>query len=59
MNEFFESRLNVNRRHFLGKLSLGLGSVALGSLLVPGILKGEEEKVSDRIHSELQIPSSG
>lgn len=48
MNEFFESRLNVNRRHFLGKLSLGLGSVALGSLLVPGLLKGEgdEEPVS-------------
>ncbi len=48
MNEFFESRLNVNRRHFLGKLSLGLGSVALGSLLVPGLLKGgaEEEVAS-------------
>ena len=46
MNEFFESRLNVNRRHFLGKLSLGLGSVALGSLLVPGILKGEDEELS-------------
>ena len=35
MNEFFESRLNINRRHFLGKIGLGLGSVALGSLLVP------------------------
>ncbi len=44
MNEFFESRLNVNRRHFLGKVSLGLGSVALGSLLVPGLLKGGEEE---------------
>ena len=44
MNEFFESRLNVNRRHFLGKLSLGLGSAALGSLLVPGLLKGEAEE---------------
>ena len=44
MNEFFESRLNVNRRHFLGKLSLGLGSVALGSLLVPGLLKGQVEE---------------
>jgi hypothetical protein len=43
MNEFFESRLNVNRRHFLGKLSLGLGSVALGSLLVPGLFKGDSE----------------
>lgn len=44
MNEFFESRLNVNRRHFLGKLSLGLGSVALGSLLVPGMLRGDGEE---------------
>src|SRR5690348_13739344 len=44
MNEFFESRLNVNRRHFLGKLSLGLGSVALGSLLVPGLLNGQGEE---------------
>lgn len=35
--EFLESRLNVNRRQFLGKLSLGLGSVALGSLLVPDL----------------------
>jgi hypothetical protein len=46
MNEFFESRLNVNRRHFLGKLSLGLGSVALGSLLVPGLLNGDEEELA-------------
>jgi hypothetical protein len=43
-NEFFENQLNVNRRHFLGKLSLGLGSVALGSLLIPGIFnRGEDE----------------
>lgn len=44
MNEFFESRLNVNRRHFLGKLSLGLGSAALGSLLVPGLFKVDGEE---------------
>lgn len=43
MNEFFESRLNVNRRHFLGRLSLGLGSAALGSLLVPGLFEGGAE----------------
>mgnify|MGYP000200351542 CR=1 FL=1 len=49
MNEFFESRLNVNRRHFLGKLSLGLGSVALGSLLVPGLFKGGDEDDSGGI----------
>ncbi len=32
--EFLNHRLNINRRHFLGKLSVGIGSVALGSLLV-------------------------
>ena len=42
----FEFGLNQNRRHFLSKLSLGLGSVALGSLLMPDLFKGggsEEE----------------
>jgi hypothetical protein len=43
MNEFLEHRLAINRRHFLGKLSVGLGSVALGSLLIPGLFKGNEE----------------
>src|SRR5512138_3207579 len=33
-NEFFENRMNITRKHFLGKLSLGIGSVALGSLLI-------------------------
>jgi hypothetical protein len=46
MNEFFENRLNINRRHFLGKVSLGLGSVALGSLLIPGLFNGEEEDIA-------------
>jgi hypothetical protein len=32
-----EHRLNINRRHFLGKLSLGLGTAALGSLLIPDL----------------------
>ena len=39
-NPFFEHRLNINRRHFLGKLSLGIGSVALGSLLAPDLFSG-------------------
>ncbi len=42
-NEFFEHRLNINRRHFLSKLGLGIGSVALGSLLVPDLFSGKEE----------------
>lgn len=45
-NEFFESRLNINRRHFLGKAAIGLGSVALGSLLVPGLFKGEDDDLA-------------
>jgi hypothetical protein len=38
--ELLEHYLNFNRRRFLSKLSLGLGSVALGSLLVPDLFKG-------------------
>src|SRR5687767_15638742 len=39
-NEFFENRMNITRKHFLGKLSVGLGSVALGSLLVKDLFSG-------------------
>jgi len=39
-NEFIEHGLNQNRRKFLSKMSLGLGSVALGSLLMPDLFKG-------------------
>lgn len=39
--EFLENRLGINRRHFLGKLSVGLGSAALGSLLIPGLFDGK------------------
>lgn len=47
----FERGLNINRRHFLSKASLGLGSVALGSLLVPDLFKGksQEDVMSDVI----------
>lgn len=35
----------MNRRHFLSKMSLGIGSVALGSLLIPDLFSsaGEDE----------------
>jgi hypothetical protein len=32
-NPFMEHQFHLTRRHFLGKLSIGLGSAALGSLL--------------------------
>lgn len=34
---FLEHRLNFNRRRFLSQLSLGVGGVALGSLLMPDL----------------------
>ena len=37
MSTFFDHKMNVTRRHFLGKLSLGIGTAALGSLLVPDL----------------------
>ncbi len=44
--EFLEHRLNINRRRFLSRLSLGIGSVALGSLLIPDLFKNKEEEAS-------------
>ena len=38
--DFLEYRLNRSRRRFLSKLSLGIGSVALGSLLIPDLFEG-------------------
>src|SRR6195952_2796205 len=35
-----EHGLGINRRRFLSRLSLGLGSVALGSLLIPDLFSG-------------------
>ena len=35
--EIVEYGMNINRRHFLSRVSLGLGSVALGSLLMPDL----------------------
>ncbi|WP_426295115.1 DUF1501 domain-containing protein [Dyadobacter endophyticus] len=36
----FDFGMNTTRRHFLSKLSLGIGSAALGSLLIPDLFKG-------------------
>ncbi|REG94666.1 DUF1501 domain-containing protein [Algoriphagus antarcticus] len=39
--EILEEGLNHNRRKFLSRLSLGVGSLALGSLLVPDLFSGK------------------
>jgi hypothetical protein len=41
--------LNINRRHFLSRLSLGLGSIALGSLLVPDLFTKSGDDIEDFI----------
>src|SRR5688572_10972122 len=38
-----EHGLNFNRRKFLSRLSLGLGSAALGSLLIPDLFRGPHD----------------
>lgn len=50
-NEVLQHHLNMNRRRFLSKLSLGIGSVALGSLLIPDLFSGgvKEEEIIQRL----------
>ena len=50
-NEVLQHHLNMNRRRFLSKLSLGIGSVALGSLLIPDLFSGgvDEEAILQRL----------
>lgn len=43
--DLLEFGLSVNRRKFLSRLSLGIGSVALGSLLAPELLSGRDEEL--------------
>ena len=42
--EILEHGLHLNRRKFLSQLSVGLGSIALGSLLIPDLFSGGEEE---------------
>jgi hypothetical protein len=42
--EILERGLNLNRRRFLSRLSLGIGSVALGSLMIPDLFSNAEDK---------------
>src|SRR6187431_1475077 len=43
--EILEHSLHLNRRRFLSKLSLGIGSVALGSLMIPDLFGKSDEEV--------------
>lgn len=52
-----EYQLNINRRHFLGKLGLGVGGVALGSLLMPDFFKGSGEDSESNLLGFKHFPS--
>ena len=43
--EILEYALTINRRKFLSRLGLGIGGVALGSLLIPDLFGGSEEEM--------------
>src|SRR5918993_713603 len=43
LNQF---RLNTTRRHFLTKAGLGIGGIALGSLMLPDLFGKKEEDLS-------------
>ena len=43
MNPFQENFLNVTRRHFLGECGVGLGKIALASLLTGAVARGAGE----------------
>ncbi|MCU0335597.1 MAG: DUF1501 domain-containing protein, partial [Chitinophagaceae bacterium] len=49
-----EYSLNLNRRKFLGRLSVGIGSAALGSLLIPDLLSGGGS--TEEVASTLGVP---
>src|SRR5215218_7231674 len=44
--EVLDHGLSMNRRRFLSKLSLGVGSVALGSLLIPDLFGSSEAELA-------------
>lgn len=46
MDQFNKFRLNHTRRHFLTKAGLGIGSIALGSLMLPGMFGKKEEELA-------------
>ena len=46
--EILEHGLNINRRRFLSRLSLGIGSAALGSLIDPGFIwRWQRRRIDD------------
>jgi hypothetical protein len=45
-------KLKINRRHFFSKMSAGIGTIALGSLMIPDLFKG---RVGDAAQAGLKL----
>src|SRR5690606_1810101 len=45
-NKNDENPLKINRRHFFGQLSVGIGSLALGSMLIPDLFEGSSKELA-------------
>ena len=45
-NPLVEYSMNLNRRRFLSRLSLGIGSAALGSLLIPDLFSSTDDSAN-------------
>ena len=54
-NPLLESKLNINRRTFFSRMSAGIGSLALGSLMVPNLFSCQNIPEADEI-SGLGMP---
>ena len=49
-NPILQHALNINRRRFLSRLGWGIGSVALGSLLIPDLFsRGQEDELARQL----------
>jgi hypothetical protein len=48
-NPLLESKLNINRRTFLSRMSTGIGSVALGSLMMPSLFSCNSNSIEEDI----------
>ncbi len=56
MNPMLEQGLRINRRHFFGRTSAGIGAVALGSLLNPNARADEGDSSRNTIGGQVGLP---
>lgn len=53
-----ENQLRMNRRHFFSTLGVGIGSMALGSLMIPDLFGSKEEDLIQKIGLPHFVPKA-